>query len=708
MALTKVHNRMVSNAPANIRDFGAVGNGTTNDATAIQAALDSGASVVYIPAGTYRCDSTLTVPVNVSLIGDGSGVSIIDGTQTTAASLTGNTHIKIGSDTMTQIQDLSADVDKFDRSVTLDGTPTISQNDVFLIYNPTDYSWSGFRTSYRAGEFCRAASISGNTINLQSSLAADYASADVSLYKLSTPTTCKVQGFTLKGLSDTSNQIYGMYLYGAIDSSVEDVKIIGPSYHCLSVSSSFNVQVRNVTLMEDAVSSFGGDYGLAIGNSQNVNVIGGYFSAARHGVTIGGSDKTGAVPNRYLTFSDCFVSTTAAGGTHASDIHGNAEHILYHDCILDGGSTIGGDYVAFDNCQVRSPVSGLLLYGGEPKGTNIRIQNCTLDGNGDVTNRGVFIDIGGNSAAISSSTKNGGTIQISGNTMQWRGASTLTYGAPIMIYNRGYTGTQQINVFITDNSFQYSISGDRCEVSIDTSGSTPYGTIDFSGNSCFAAGNIHIDNTTSNQYSAENVYIHDNKIVDADNSPIIANVEKLVSIKGNTVSEGNAFSFYVTADSGYETNDVHITGNTTVNNFINRTSSSATNADVYVNRADNVVYHDNFTGSGGNEYITVASNTGFVVGETITGGTSGATATVAGTRSTTEIMITTTRSGTFSGSETITGGTSGSSTTYGGTTATTKVYAASFNNITNLWRGRNVDKDGDSDNTSSIGTDTAI
>ena len=71
-------------------------------------------------------------------------------------------------------------------------------------------------------------------------------------------------------------------------------------------------------------------------------------------------------------------------------------------------------------------------------------------------------------------------------------------------------------------------------------------------------------------------------------------------------------------------------------------------------------------------------------------------------------MITTTRSGTFSGSETITGGTSSSSTTYGGTTATTKTYAASFVNITNLWRGRNVDKDGDSDNTSSVTTDTAI
>jgi len=699
---------MVSNAPANIRDFGALGNGTTDDAAAIQAALDSGASVVYIPAGTYRCDSTLTVPVNVSLIGDGSGVSIIDGTQTTAASLTSNIHIKIGSDTMTQIQDLSADVDKFDRSVTFTSAPTLSQNDVFIIYNPTDYSWSGFRAEYKAGEFCRAASISGSTVNLQSSLAADYTAASVDVYKLATPTTCTVSGFTLKGLPDASNQIYGIYLYGAIDSSVEDVRIYGPSYHCLAVSSGFNVQLRNVTAMEDGVSDFGGDYGIVIGNSQNVNVIGGYVSAARHGITIGGSSGVGKVPNRYLTFSDCFISTTADGGVQAADIHGNAEHILYHDCFIEGASTIGGDYVAFDNCQVRSPVSNLLFYGGEPKGTNIRIQNCTLDGNGDVTNRGVFIDIGGNSSAITSSTRNGGTIQISGNTIQWRGASTLTNGSPIMIYNRGYTGTQQINVFITDNSFQYSAAGGSCDIEVVGSGSTAYGTIDFSGNSFFASGGLNVGNSTANEYSAKNVYYHDNKIYKSTDPYTIQRVENLVSIKGNVVTDGQFWSFYVTADSGYETKDVHITGNTSVNNFINTTSSSTTQADVYVNRADNVVYHDNFTGSGGNEYITVADNTGFVIGEAITGGTSGATATIAGTRSTTQIMITTTRSGTFSGSETITGGTSGASTTYGGTTATTKTYAASFNNITNLWRGRNVDKDGDSDNTSSIGTDTAI
>jgi polygalacturonase len=45
----------------NVREFGATGNGITDDSCAIQKALDSGASVVKIPAGNYRIVTTLKV-----------------------------------------------------------------------------------------------------------------------------------------------------------------------------------------------------------------------------------------------------------------------------------------------------------------------------------------------------------------------------------------------------------------------------------------------------------------------------------------------------------------------------------------------------------------------------------------------------------------------------------------------------------------------
>lgn len=53
MALTKVTYSMISGASANVKDFGAVGDGVANDTAAIAAAIASGASSIVFPAGTY-------------------------------------------------------------------------------------------------------------------------------------------------------------------------------------------------------------------------------------------------------------------------------------------------------------------------------------------------------------------------------------------------------------------------------------------------------------------------------------------------------------------------------------------------------------------------------------------------------------------------------------------------------------------------------
>jgi len=51
-----------------VKDFGAVGDGTTDDTAAIQAALNSGYPV-YVPAGTYIINGTLTGATNLTLKG---------------------------------------------------------------------------------------------------------------------------------------------------------------------------------------------------------------------------------------------------------------------------------------------------------------------------------------------------------------------------------------------------------------------------------------------------------------------------------------------------------------------------------------------------------------------------------------------------------------------------------------------------------------
>jgi parallel beta-helix repeat protein len=73
MSLTKVTYSMISGAPVNVLDYGAVGDGVTDDTAAIQAALNAAENVV-LPVGKYRITAALNVPKNTSFVG-ASGVS---------------------------------------------------------------------------------------------------------------------------------------------------------------------------------------------------------------------------------------------------------------------------------------------------------------------------------------------------------------------------------------------------------------------------------------------------------------------------------------------------------------------------------------------------------------------------------------------------------------------------------------------------------
>lgn len=91
MSLTKVSFSMIDGAWFNVLDYGATGDGVTDDAPAIEAAslaaYTAGGGVLFFPKGTYLLatlssdpnanNSYITLRDNVSLIGEGIGISVL-------------------------------------------------------------------------------------------------------------------------------------------------------------------------------------------------------------------------------------------------------------------------------------------------------------------------------------------------------------------------------------------------------------------------------------------------------------------------------------------------------------------------------------------------------------------------------------------------------------------------------------------------------
>lgn len=83
VAFTQLHTFSADIAPKTVRDFGAIGDGQTDDTAAIQKAVDSGIGAITFPKGIYHLSNTITVDLDktgfTSLVADGTAKIVMAG-----------------------------------------------------------------------------------------------------------------------------------------------------------------------------------------------------------------------------------------------------------------------------------------------------------------------------------------------------------------------------------------------------------------------------------------------------------------------------------------------------------------------------------------------------------------------------------------------------------------------------------------------------
>jgi hypothetical protein len=413
-----------------VKDFGAVADGVTNDSAAFQSAIDTG-KAVYVPSGTYKLNVALSTTGNLNLYGDGEN-TVLDFTGT----ITGGSYAIEATGSLTQIQDLGSNVALGDYELTFATAPSLSSDDVFVIYNPTASSWSGFRTYYNAGEWCEADTVSGSTVSLKNQTYDSYTTTAVDVYKLSSSIVSlknfKIIGTTVLGLINIalSKNIV-----------IENIIAYNENNSCISFDRCYSSKIVNCTV--NNYGDGGDDYGIAIGNSQDIQINGGFAFARRHGITIGGGNSTGNVTNRNVRVRNMTIKNDlASAGIYSADMHGNTEDSSYENCNIYGGITWQGKDNSYINCTITATSTGFVEYAAEIKGGYFKIEGCELKTFKDpqLIARGI-IDIGGNNNAVTANTTLATTFIVKNCTLFGKNLNTIT--SFVLFKNNGTT--QNIN-----------------------------------------------------------------------------------------------------------------------------------------------------------------------------------------------------------------------------------------------------------------------
>lgn len=393
MALTKVSYSMISGASANVKDFGAVGDGVTDDTAEIQAAINSGAASVYFPAGTYlvkgadTLDSIVLLGVsNQILYGEGAASILKLGAHTVQS----HRILRLSAVSNVQVCDLTFDANKTQQTdpideqshciFTIDADNIIIKNcylknakgDGILIYglsNPgsTNVLVDGctFDGNVRQGvSIVRGKNIRiigndiGGTTGNNPGAGIDVESDGV--------------GFTLEQISIVGNNIHDNY-WGVFLNELAPANNIVIDGNTFENNRSAPIMCRgkNIVISNNAIYPVGltnPSAAIELQTCDEVTVVGntiagGYDSNERGGIRIWGGTN-------FVSIADNNISNTAGPGLAFnllfSSTAGNAESI----------NVVGN---SFKNCTAAASTNGVIYIDAEVAGRSPRL--ITIEAN---------------------------------------------------------------------------------------------------------------------------------------------------------------------------------------------------------------------------------------------------------------------------------------------------------------------------------------
>ncbi len=382
----------------NIMDFGAVGDGISNDYQAIMDAVNSfngNSGMVYFPIGIYKIENSLFLPDSIILKGNGAN-------NTTLKFTTGeNEHcINISGTITDSITTVVGGHQKNSFHLTLSDSSFFMAGDMAeLIQDGTQHMTSSWAMSC-LGQIVKIDSVVGFDIFLTSALRMDYQTAlNPRIRKINPKKAVAVQCLKIDNTNPTTSQTSNIFFNYAINCEVKGVESHKCNFAHIEINKSTNLTVKNSYIHHGHSYGGGGKaYGVCIhATTGECLVENNIFVNLRHSMLL----QSGANGNvfTYNYSRDPYWTETSLPANSAGDIvlHGNYPYanlfegnICQHIVIDDSHGKNGPFNTYFRNraelygiFMNNAPASDSINFvGNEVTNTTMLMGLYMLNGNG--------------------------------------------------------------------------------------------------------------------------------------------------------------------------------------------------------------------------------------------------------------------------------------------------------------------------------------
>jgi hypothetical protein len=268
----------------NVQDFGATGNGSTDDSAAIQAAINGAPdpAVVFFPAGTYRIQARLNLRSGIVLRGEGYRRTHLECLNTGGC-------INIAGSSTGSLVDIQSGLAQGSNQITVSDAShfTVGQGGQIQQDNivPSSASWG----QYVVGQMVRIVAIDGNSLTIDPPLHIDYSlSNHPQIRPIRYIEQVGIEDLHLKRLDSGSEGESNVSITRAADCWIRRVESEWSEKYHFAVSESLYLEIRDSYIHHATYRGDGGQgYGVSLARHVTSALVeNNIFDELRHAMII--------------------------------------------------------------------------------------------------------------------------------------------------------------------------------------------------------------------------------------------------------------------------------------------------------------------------------------------------------------------------------------------------------------------------------------